>query len=151
MNRHTILRGALAAGVLGLALAGCGSMRPSQRIAIYEATLSGSQEVPPTPSGGSGQAEVQLDTANNMITWKVTYGGLSAPPTAGHIHGPAGPGQNAGVLVPFSLVVAQPIQGSAQLTPAQVAELAAGRMYVNLHTTAFPGGEIRGQLQRRGG
>lgn len=148
MNHH-ILRGTFAAGVLGLALAGCGALRPSAPTEIYQATLSGAQEVPPNTSGATGVAEVQLDRPTNTIHWKVTYTGLSGPATGAHIHGPAGPGQNAPVLVPFSNVATPPIEGQAPLTPTQVAELAGGKMYANVHTAAFPGGEIRGQLQPR--
>ena len=155
MKRHTILYGALAAGALALTLSGCGAMEhmgqmgQSQSGEMYEATLSGAQEVPPTSSGGSGKAEVRLH-GDNSIEWKVTYSGLSAPPTAGHIHGPAAAGQNAGVQVPFASVATQPITGKAQLNATQVADLKAGRMYVNLHTPSSPGGEIRGQLRRGG-
>jgi hypothetical protein len=149
MNRHTFVRGALAAGVLAVSLAGCSGLRPSQKVDIFEATLSGSQEVPPVASSGTGQAEVQFNTHTNVITWKVTYTGLSAPATAGHMHGPADPGQNAGVVVPFANVTAQPITGQATLNAAQVADLVAGRWYVNIHSTAHAGGEIRGQLRRR--
>jgi hypothetical protein len=149
MNRHTFMRTALAAGVVALAVAGCAGLRPSQKIDIFEADLSGAQEVPPTPSRGTGQAEVQFNTHTNVITWKVTYAGLSAPATAGHIHGPADPGKNAGVVVPFTNIMAQPVTGQATLNAAQVADLVAGRWYVNIHSTAHPGGEIRGQLHRR--
>jgi hypothetical protein len=80
----------------------------------------------------------------------VTYSGLSGPATGGHIHGPATPGQNAGVLVPFTgNLNAQPVQGQMQITPAITGHLAAGHLYVNIHTAQFPGGEIRGQLRRR--
>ena len=50
--------------------------------------------------------------------------------------------------MPFTGNLASPIKGSATLTDAQVSDLEAGRTYINLHTTANPGGEIRGQLQR---
>jgi hypothetical protein len=149
MHRHTLLRAALAAGIVAF-VAGCSGMGPSEKVDVFEATLSGSQEVPATPSAGTGQAEVHLNTRTNMITWKVTYSGLTGPAVAAHIHGPAAMGANAGVLVPFSNVGAQPITGQATLTAPQVAELQAGRMYVNVHTKAHPGGEIRGQLHHRG-
>ena len=147
MNRHTILRTAFAAGI-ALSLAGC-ALRPSLSTDIYEARLSGAQEVPPTASNGTGMAEVQLDKHTNIIRWKVTYGGLTGPARAGHIHGPAAPGQNAPILIPFAQVATQPIEGQAPLTPAQVADLAAGKWYVNIHTAQFPAGEIRGQLVLR--
>lgn len=147
--RPTAFRTAFTAGLLASAVAGCGPMRPSQSIDIYEAALSGAQEVPPVSTPASGTAEVQLNTHASTLTWKVTYSGLSAAPTGGHIHGPAAPGVNAPVLIPFTGLAAQPVQGQANLTPQQVADLAAGRWYVNLHTPNFPGGEIRGQLRRR--
>lgn len=150
MTRHTLLRTSLAATVLALAVAGCGQMRPSQKIDIYEASLSGGQEVPPNSSGARGMAEVQLNTNTNVLTWKVTYNGLSGPATGGHIHGPAAPNANAGVVVPFSgNLNAMPVQGSATITPTQFGDLAAGLWYVNIHTAQFPGGEIRGQLRKR--
>ena len=150
MIRQTVLRTTVAASLLALGLAGCGQMRPSQKIDIYEATLSSAEEVPPNSSPGRGTAEVQHNNNSGTLTWKVTYNGVSGPLTGAHIHGPAGPGQNAGVLVPFTgNLNAQPIQGQAPITAAQASDLAAGRWYVNLHTAQNPGGEIRGQLRRR--
>jgi CHRD domain len=113
---------------------------------IFKATLNSASEVPPTTSAGTGAATATLDTATNKLSWEVTYAGLSGPALAAHIHGPAGPGQNAGVAVPFK-VTASPIKGSKILTAAQVADLEAGKAYVNIHTAANKGGEIRGQLQ----
>ncbi|MDP3759430.1 MAG: CHRD domain-containing protein [Ramlibacter sp.] len=149
MNRHTVLRAALAGGVAALALAGCGQMRPSQKMDIYEARLAGAQEVPPVNTAANGTAEIQLNTNTNVLTWKVTYTGLSGSPTGGHIHGPAGPGQNAGVVIPFTNVGAQPVTGQTTITSGQYGDLAAGLWYVNIHTAANPGGEIRGQLRKR--
>ena len=75
----------------------------------------------------------------------MTYAGLSGPATAGHFHGPASMGQNAGVVMPFASA-ASPIEGQQTLTAAQVDDLMAGKWYVNIHTAANPGGEIRGQV-----
>jgi hypothetical protein len=150
MTRHTVLRTAFAAGFIALAVAGCGQMRPSQKMDIFEATLSGSQEVPPAATTASGQAEVQYNSNTGMLSWKVSYTGLSGPATAGHIHGPAAAGANAGIVVPFGAnVTAQPIAGEAKITAAQYGDLAAGLWYVNIHSQKFPGGEIRGQLRKR--
>jgi hypothetical protein len=81
--------------------------------------------------------------------WKVTFTGLSGEVTGAHIHGPALPGENAGVVIPFMTGMSGTITGQTNLTSAQALDLAAGRWYVNIHTAAFPGGEIRGQLTQR--
>lgn len=150
LSRHTVLRTALAAGIVTFTLAGCGMMRPSQKMQIFEANLTAGQEVPPAASSGSGMAEVQFNQNTNKVTWKVTYSGLTGPATAGHIHGPAAAGANAGVVIPFAgNLDAQPVMGEATVTPAQYADMAAGLYYVNIHSARFPGGEIRGQLRKR--
>ena len=149
MTRQTLLRTTVAASLLALGLAGCSNMGSAAKMDTYEASLSGSQEVPANSSGGRGTAEVQLNSSTNTVSWKVTYSGLSGPATAGHIHGPAAAGANAGVMIPFANVGTPTFQGTAAITPAQAAELAAGRTYVNMHSAQFPGGEIRGQLRRR--
>ena len=92
MSHPLLLRAGSVAAVLVLGLAGCGPLRPSQKIDIYDAALSGTQEVPPVATSGAGQAEVQLDTLTNVAKWKVTYSGLTGPVSGAHIHGPAGPG-----------------------------------------------------------
>ena len=150
LSRHTFLRTAVAAGLVSLTLAGCGMMRPSQKMDIFEANLTPSQEVPPANSTATGSAEVQFNANTNKVTWKVTFNGLTGPATAGHIHGPAPVGANAGVVIPFAgNLNAQPVMGEMTVTPAQYADMAAGLYYVNIHTARFPGGEIRGQLRKR--
>lgn len=114
----------------------------------FTATLSGASEVPPTNSPGTGSATATLDPASKMLTWNVAYSGLSGPPTAAHIHGPAAPGKNAGVVIPFTGSLDSPIKGSKTLTAAQITDLEAGKDYVNIHTAAHKGGEIRGQLMK---
>ncbi len=103
---------------------------------------------PGVTSAGKGSATAALDTATKTLTWDVTYSGLSGPVVAAHIHGPAAPGANAPIVVPFTGDLASPIKGSATLTDAQIADLEAGKWYVNLHTAANKGGEVRGQLVR---
>ena len=113
---------------------------------VFNATLNGTSEVPPTTSTGTGTATASLNTATRRLTWDVTYSGLSGPAKAAHIHGPAAPGKNAPVVIPFTGNLASPIKGSKILTAAQAANLESGKYYVNIHTAANPGGEIRGQL-----
>jgi hypothetical protein len=116
---------------------------------VYEASLAGSQEVPPVTTSATGSAEVRYTPATSMLSWRVTHSGLSGPVTGAHIHGPAGPGQNAGVVVPFTNASASPITGEARITAEQLSQLSSGQWYVNLHTAANPNVEIRGQLRPR--
>lgn len=109
--------------------------------------LSGASEVPANTSPGKGSADVGFDTATKMLTWKVTYSGLTGPATMAHFHGPAEAGKNAAVVVPLK-DVASGAEGSATLTDAQAADLMAGKYYINVHTAAHPGGEIRGQVTK---
>lgn len=113
----------------------------------FSGTLSGKAEVPPVTSTGTGSAQVTLDTATKQVAYKITYSGLTGPAAAAHIHCGAAAGTNAGVAVPFK-DAASPISGSATLTDAQVADLEAGKCYVNVHTAANKGGELRAQLQK---
>jgi hypothetical protein len=76
----------------------------------------------------------------------MTYMGLSGPATMAHFHGPAAVGANARVQVPFQRPITSPYAGQATLTPQQAAEMMAGKWYVNIHTLAHPGGEIRGWM-----
>ena len=148
LPRH--LAAALIAAALA-SLAGCSLTGPSQTASASATTLSivselsPRNEVPPTSSTGSGRATVSLDRASRRLTWNVAYAGLTGPVTGAHIHSGA-EGTNGPVVVPFT-VTPSPIVGSATLTEAQVQQLGQALWYVNLHTAANPGGEIRGQLK----
>jgi hypothetical protein len=107
-------------------------------------TADGNQEVPPVATNATADAVVQLDTATNMLSWSVTHQGLTGSHNATHFHGPAAPGQNAGIQV--NVGTGNPIVGSAFITAGQAADLQAGLWYINLHTSAFGNGEIRGQV-----
>jgi hypothetical protein len=96
----------------------------------------------------TGSATVSYNTDSKQVTWRITYSGLSGPPTAAHFHGPAQPAANAGVAVPIPNAATSPVEGSATLTDAQAADLVAGRYYINIHTAANPAGEIRGQVTK---
>jgi CHRD domain len=110
--------------------------------------LDGKSEVPPNTSAGTGTADIDFDAASKKLSWKVTYSGLTGPATAAHFHGPAEAGKNAGVAVPIPNIGTSPAEGSATLTDAQAADFAAGKYYVNIHTAANPGGELRGQVTK---
>ncbi len=134
-------------------LAGCGSFPKMSATSApatmatqtFRATLSAAAEVPSNASPGTGSLEATFDKSSSVLKWRVTYSGLSGPATMAHFHGPAMPGANAGVVVPFPSA-ASPAEGSATLTPAQLTDLMAGKWYVNIHTAQYPGGEIRGQV-----
>jgi hypothetical protein len=115
-------------------------------MATYKATLNGASEVPPVTSSASGGASLNVDTATKKVTWAVTYSGLT--PAAAHIHCGAAAGANAGVAVNLGTNLASPISGSGDMTDAQMADLSAGKCYINIHTAANKGGEIRGQLTK---
>lgn len=147
-----VIYSALLATILGLGA--CGSMKPmmpmmSSSSSVMMARLSGASEVPPITSSASGTVEASLNKQTNELSWTVTYSGLSGPATGAHFHGPAMAGANAGVVVPMTGSLTSPIRGVASLTAAQVADLMAGKWYVNLHTAANPNGEIRGQIPAR--
>jgi hypothetical protein len=123
---------------------------PARATMLFDASLTGAQEVPPTASQGTGFGTVLLNNALTQITVNLDWFNLTAPATVAHIHGPAAPGTNAPVIfslsgVPAATSGAIPEQTFA-ITPAQVADLEAGLFYFNIHTPNFPGGEIRGQI-----
>ena len=143
ITRRTVLLSAFVASSVGLAA--CSSYMSTNTTALG-GDLSAKNEVPMNASAGTGRADADFNKETNVLTWKVSYAGLTGPVTAAHIHGPAAAGANAGVMIPFSGNLASPFEGKATLTPAQAADVLAGRTYVNLHTAANPGGEVRAQL-----
>jgi hypothetical protein len=126
--------------------------------------LSPTNEVPAvTNSTGSGNAisgGIAFDPSSGVFQLAVGYGSaagftdLSGAASNMHIHGPAGPGTNAGVLVPllpYHFTAADPtkggvIYGTILFPTNAVSNLLAGLTYLNIHTATNSGGEIRGQL-----
>lgn len=125
----------------------------------FTAVLSGANEVPVRQSNGTGAATVTLDDITGKGTITVGFTGLSAAVTGGHIHCCAAPGANGPVIVPFDAFLTLTSGGTAgalasysfTLTAAQITAMKNGLTYVNIHTSTFPGGEIRGQLIPAGG
>ncbi|MBI6629060.1 CHRD domain-containing protein [Pontibaca salina] len=109
----------------------------------YTADLTSRAEVPPNDSTATGTAEVTVDKNAGTVSWAVTTENLTGEPTAAHIHGPASPDENAPPDIDMSGAL---MNGSADITEAQIGELRDGKYYVNVHTEAHPDGEIRGQL-----
>jgi hypothetical protein len=117
---------------------------PAESATIYlKARIDPAQAA--TASTADGGAFFTYDTVSRLLTWTVTYRNLESSGFAAHIHGPAVPGVDAGVVVPFNFT-ASPMTGSMNLTTQQEADLLAGLYYVNIHTTTYPNGAIRGQI-----
>jgi hypothetical protein len=116
----------------------------------YTADLTASAETPPTDTTGTGTVDATYDTDTKMLSWTVTYQGLTGDVTAAHFHGPAAVGAKADPVVPLSPPYTSPASGSATLTDQQAADLKAGMWYFNLHTAKYPDGEVRGQLVQGG-
>jgi hypothetical protein len=134
-----------------LVLAACGGVQ-------YTATLNGASEVPAVTTNATGSVTLTLDGTKLDVAG--TYSGLSGAPSAAHIHGPAATTATAGVACTItaadgSTVGTGTISGECDVQEAaaagkiDTANLNNGQFYVNVHTTANGGGEIRGQLTKK--
>ena len=123
-----------------------GQIKPA---APFVATLSGLQEVPANASAATGTGIVVLNEGENLIYASNFYFNLGSAQTAAHIQGASLPGVNSPILFSFPVAGATSALSFAfyNITPAQVALLKAGQFYFNVHSTTFPGGEIRGQIK----
>lgn len=136
-----------------LLLVACCSSPAAVQAAIINmsASLDAAQEVADEPvvSDGTGTAIVTFDDVGNLLSWDIDFSDLTGPATAAHFHGPAAPGVNAGVQVDIGSVsgLTSPMSGSATISDDQEAQLLDGLWYINIHTEAYPAGEIRGQVQ----
>ena len=115
------------------------------RTTAYSAQLSGAQETPAHSTPAHGTATLILDRDEKTALVSLRFGGLATTETAAHIHSPAAAGQTASPT--FDL----PASGNftdfkITLTSQQVSDLKAGLFYINIHSTAYPAGEIRGQF-----
>lgn len=144
-----------AMSVASLALCAAGVLAAEAAAAaeddiVYAATLTADDQSTPTESPGKGYAELRLERATLRITWKVTYQGLTSRITAAGLYGPENVGATAGQVVNLGAKgLGSPIQGSQVLDDGVLQYLVTGRVYVNLHTTRYPDGELRGQLRRQ--
>jgi CHRD domain len=114
----------------------------------FSAALNIGQEKPHpkgTKAGASGRFTASL--SGTSLTWKLTFRHLSGPATAAHIHMGA-KGVNGAILVPLCPPCTSPVSGTSTLTAAEIADMKARKLYVNVHTAKNPNGEIRGQITR---
>jgi CHRD domain-containing protein len=158
-------RFAIAVSILAIGAAGCGSKSPSapSSITIFTVQLSAQNEVPPITNAEStarGTAVITIDSAKNTIDFNVSLNSFPAGSAVNiaHIHGPAGPGSTAGVVVSTTLTAGTVVLAngagtfSFQQVPTSAATIAAilaapQNFYFNVHTSLNGGGAIRGQLQ----
>ena len=175
MQKHaltltTVLLGAVVA-------AACGSSKTTAPNTItYVADLKPSNEVLANGSSAnvnstaSGKWTGVLDPGTNVLTWTMTYTGLTTNSTASHIHAQAGTNTTAGVVLNFATFQGSTItlgatsgsaSGSINLSTAATPPsltitgdsllkvINAGQAYVNVHSTQYGGGEIRGQIVKQ--
>ena len=118
---------------------------------IFRAVISAEDQSIPTESPGTGFAEIRLERATLKITWKVTFKDLTSPPTIAGQYGPENVGGNAGQIVNLAPngKITSPLEGSTVLSDGSFQYLITSRVYVNIHTTKYKDGELRGQLRRQ--
>lgn len=119
------------------------------KISKASVVLSPAQEVPALTGSAKGEGNLDVNETTGAVTGSVTFSGLSGQATAGHIHaGEAG--KNGGILIALEQdpdnANQLKVPDSSVLTSDQLAELLAGKLYINIHTNANPAGEIRGQI-----
>jgi hypothetical protein len=134
---------------VGLACAGSITLAHAAPVS-FTVPLTGAQQVPPVDTPGSGSADLTYDPGTKVVTWNITFSGLSSDATMAHFHGPAASGKNGPVKVWLSekgAAVTSPLKGQATLSSADAQEFVSGQMYINVHTKDHPAGEIRGQVQ----
>ena len=124
----------LAAGYSGAAL--------SQEVRV---TLRGDNEIPPVTTGATGIG-ILVVGADKSVSGSVTISGMTV--TVAHIHD-ASAGKNGPIIIPLSMVsdAVWAVPAGAQFTDAQYESFKAGNLYFNIHSAAYRGGEIRGQIK----
>jgi hypothetical protein len=133
----------IAFAAAAIALASCSSMHGMMKSG-EAVKLTGANEVPPVSSSASGSGTVTVND-DHTVTAKISVTGMNA--TAAHIH-EAAAGSNGKVIVPFTKTGENEFSAppGAKLTDEQYSAYKAGNLYVNVHSAAHPGGEIRAQL-----
>ncbi len=127
----------IAAGLLAFAVIGSATAKE------LKVTLKGDQEVPAVTSAGTGTASITVND-DGTVSGAVTTSGIVA--TKAHIHAAAA-GANGPVILDLTKTgETWTVPAGAKLTPEQLADYKAGKLYVNVHTAANPKGDMRAQL-----
>ncbi|NBW45816.1 MAG: CHRD domain-containing protein [Betaproteobacteria bacterium] len=134
-------RAHVASTLVAIALSAAASVSAQ----TVQLSLSGAQEVPPVATSASGTGSITIGP-DQSVSGSVTTAGVDG--TMAHIH-LAAAGQNGPVVVPMNKTAegVWTIPAGAKLNDAQFQSFKDGNLYVNVHSAAFKGGEIRGQLK----
>lgn len=127
-----------------LSAAGLALPASAQSVFTFLARADGLQETPPVTTNATGLGAFTVNTVANTIHYRITHANLSSAENNAHIHGFSPAGAASGVL--FSLPLGTPKCGVITFAEGQQANILAGLTYVNIHTVANGGGEIRGQI-----
>lgn len=125
------------------------SMALADIFSFTDVALTPEQQSPAAQSDGKGWLNALYDSSTKTLTYAVSWQLKSGNVvSASHFHGPAAIGANAGAQIGVSLpsTNAGKMGGSITLTSTQETDLLTGKWYFNIHSAAFPSGEIRGQL-----
>lgn len=119
---------------------------PRANLVTLSTRLDAMSTLPPARSNGAGQLDALYDANTRLFRWKASWSGLAGAITGAQFHGPADQGQNGPATLVWPGPFGPTYEGRATLTPEQAVDLMGGRWYLNVQTTANPGGELRGQL-----
>jgi len=137
-----------AVPIAALTPAGPAAQAARSAAAPYHAALAASEEVPtPGPSGGTGTARVTIDVVAGQLCYDLSWSSQVGSPSAAHIHRGA-KGTNGPIVVVLNEPPSPKACVAADATVLQGISGDPGGYYVNIHTSAYPGGAVRGQLQQ---
>jgi CHRD domain len=145
MTTRLSRRSLVSAGLAGIVLWSAAALAAPEN---FQVQLTGAQQVPAVQTDGTATADLTYDPTTRMLSWSVSYSGLSSPVTMAHFHvGAEGKnGKPALWLTKRGSAVSSPITGKATLTATQARQFQAGDWYINVHTMNHPAGEVRGQV-----
>jgi hypothetical protein len=145
MKPTTLCIALAALAIACVALAGAAGAAPTAGTKV-SAKLTAKAEVP-APKGAKGSGSFTGTLTGRKLVWKLTWGTLSGPANAAHIHlGKAGKAGNVAVPLCAGATCKSGIHGTVTLKAAVLKALKAGGTYVNIHTAKNPAGEIRGKI-----
>lgn len=167
MNRRSVARSVMYSATVAGVLAGCCSMapvppavampepppktpshapKPDTQLAAFSADLVGTDRPPSGRTAGVGRLVAVYDPTTSLFRWKLAYSGIRGTPKVGQFRGSDRPGANPVTTLPFGAEIKSPMEGRANLSEAQAADLLSGKWYASIRTSARSRDEIRGQL-----